>query len=358
MENKKQIPLKFRHSKEGFSLVEVIIAVTLLAVLALPVLAYFTNAAVSASKGKDTQKANMAAQSVTEELNSCTSFQQIEEELVAATGSAWTVEAAADAVNRQSRLSKEVIVDGTAYEAKVTVDYEYETKNVNGDDTASQFNDYEVPQLKEVYSSSNVVIAETDQADTAVSNFLYRYPEDSVSSIRSGMKRTLCLDIIKGSVTAGEDGIYQVKGSYEYSYKDKTYSSVIEDTKIEVEKLENIYYFYNLIQTDIPEDVKVNFSDNVTIEEAKKLSIYFVCQKKIAEPGPGYSLRFSGSGVFLLPKYFTNGITADTVAEESEIIEHSKGDRIAKITVDIYDQGETTFTDETRLVRLETSKGA
>ena len=42
--------------KEGFSLIEVIIAVALLALMALPILAYFTNAAVTTSRGKNTDR--------------------------------------------------------------------------------------------------------------------------------------------------------------------------------------------------------------------------------------------------------------------------------------------------------------
>ena len=69
--------------KEGFSLVEVIIAVALLAFMALPILAYFTNAAVTTSRGKNSQKATMAAESVLEELNSFDTLEQMEEYLKA-----------------------------------------------------------------------------------------------------------------------------------------------------------------------------------------------------------------------------------------------------------------------------------
>ena len=68
----------FKREHEGFSLIEVIIAMAILAILSMPILAYFSNAMVSTSQGRDTHKASMVAQSVVEELNSCATFEQIE----------------------------------------------------------------------------------------------------------------------------------------------------------------------------------------------------------------------------------------------------------------------------------------
>lgn len=42
--------------KEGFSLVEVIVAIAVLALLSLPILAYFSDASVFTSRGKHTRR--------------------------------------------------------------------------------------------------------------------------------------------------------------------------------------------------------------------------------------------------------------------------------------------------------------
>lgn len=332
-----------KKENEGFSLIEVVIAITVLAILTMPILAYFTNAAVSTSNGKGTQKANMAAQSVLEELNSCTNFDQIENKLVAVTGSAWTV----DSIEAtKSSLTKKVMVDGTLYQTKVTLDYEYSRTDINGDETTSQYNEYNAPKLKEVYSPTNVVMAESDQTETAAGNLHYTNQDVSVSAIEAAMTRTLSLDVRKGADSEGNT-LYFVKGYYTYRYNGDTYTAVLKDTKIE--KLENVYIFYNLLRDNVVnEPVEINFT-NVGESDAKKLNLYFVCQKTSVTKPAGYAINVTGTGTYL---------SANRHVELADLVEKTPEKRIAKITVDVYHAGETSFTDSTRLVRLQTSKGA
>lgn len=328
---------------EGFSLIEVVIAITILAILTMPILAYFTNASVSTSNGKGTQKANMAAQSVTEELNSCTSFEQIEDKLVAVTGSAWTV----DSVEAEkSKLTKKITVDGTAYQAKVLLDYDYSRTKADGSETESKYNDYASPKLKEVYSANNVVMTETDQMETAAGNLQYTNQDVSVSEIKAAMTRTMFLDVTKSDDGSGND-LFFVKGYYTYQYNGDDYIAVLKETKLE--KLENVYIFYNLLRSDVVnEPVEINLT-NFTGEEAKKLNFYFVCQKDSGTKPAGYSLNITKNS--FLP-------SANCHTEIDNLVEKTLEKRIAKITVDIYNDTETVFTDSTRLVRLQTSKGA
>ena len=348
--------------QDGFTLVEVIIAIMILAVLALPILAYFTNAAVSTSRGKDTQKAGMAAQSVMEELQSCTSYEQIEEKL-AVSGSAWTVDSI-DEANYTTELAKEVTVDGTPYQVKVKLDYEDKAigssngvyKNLPSTSDV-KYNDYEVPQLSEIYSPNTVVIAEEmDQADVAAGNFYYEDTSVKQDDIKKSMDRTLCLDVAKIS----EDGktLYQVKGYYVYEYSGKNYTAVLKDTKIEADKLTGIYLFYNLMREDIEnEKVQVNLTGDM---DAKKLNLYFICQETptVSKPQEGeekYYLVISGSGHYLEPKYFTNGIgiKGAAVSSQETNVTRKKEKRIARAIVDVYDMG-AAITDENRIVRVQT----
>lgn len=349
--------MKRKKAKEGFSLIEVIIAVALLAILSMPILAYFTHASVATSNGKDTHRANIVAQSVAEELNGCETFQQIEEKLILVPDSKWTVNSAYDTSEKKAVLTKEVTEDGYTYLAKVSLDYNYETKDVNGDDTDAKYNGYAMPKLKEVYADTNVVISETDQVDTAVSNFLYSNPSKSESEIKNNMVRTLCLDVSKKN-----SDVYDVRGYYNYSYanngKTDTYSADVEDTEIEISKLENIYFFYNIIQDSVPESVKVDFDSTITQEEAKKLHVYFVCQKEVKEPKTGYSLNFDTShGQAAWAEYYTNGVATNLAASSNMIQYDTSGKRIAKIVIDVYNGSETSFTEANRITHLETSKG-
>ena len=56
--------------------------------------------------------------------------------------------------------------------------------------------------------------------------------------------------------------------------------------------------------------------------------------------------------------YVTNGASAPAVSSRDDIVSHTTGKRIATVTVDIYDVAETDYTEENRIVRLQTSKGA
>ena len=63
----------------GFSLIEVILAVAILALMTLPILNYFTNSSLRTIDGRDKQTATMAAENVVEELSTFSNYEQIRE---------------------------------------------------------------------------------------------------------------------------------------------------------------------------------------------------------------------------------------------------------------------------------------
>lgn len=342
-----------RRQSDGFSLIEVMIAIAILGIVALSLLSYFSSANFYSSAGKDTQKADMAGQSVLEELNSCQTFDQIENKLLVATGSAWTL--VSKETDKTLLVKEPVTADGTDYQARVTLDYDYSTIDVNGDDTTSKYNNYSSPQLEEVYSSHNVVFSETDQLSTAVSHFYYKDTTISKTAIQSALIRDICLDVTKD--TENPD-LYRIKAYYIYRYKGDDYQTTVKEQKIEVSELQNVYLFYNLLREDIiTESVEVNLHE-VSMEEAKKINLYLVCQKGDFEPSSSYRLDVSGSGNYLQLAYYTNGAAAPAVSSQTDIVRHTTGKRIATITVDIYLEGETDYSEANRIVRLQTAKGA
>lgn len=342
-----------RRQSEGFSLIEVMIAIAILGIVALSLLSYFSSANFYSSAGKDTQKADMAGQSVLEELNSCQTFDQIENKLLVATGSAWTL--VSEETDKTLLVKEPVTADGTAYQARVTLDYDYSNIDVNGNSTTSKYNNYSSPQLEEVYSSHNVVFSETDQLSTAVSHFYYKDTSVSKTAIQNALTREICLDVAKDTENSE---LYRVKAYYAYHYNGADYQTTIKEKKIEVSELQNVYLFYNLLREDIvTEAVKVNLHD-VSMEEAKKINLYLVCQKGEFEPSSSYHLDVSGSGNYLQLAYYTNGAAAPAVSSQTDIVRHTTGKRIATITVDIYLEGETDYSEANRIVRLQTAKGA
>lgn len=380
-----------RHS-DGFSLVEVIIAIAVLAVVAMSLLAYFSSANRYTNWGKTTQKADMAAQSVVEELASCTTFDQIQNGLVASGSGVWGVITPSDPSDSSCYLKrKDIFVDGTKYKARVKVDFDSYKSVSGGDPTTtpqSKFNDYDVPQLKKVYSEKNVVLEETDQTEIALGDLFYQAYKDDTSitkkEIWKKLNRKMCIRIEpykENELSESSSTIYLVKGYYEYYYDydedgDKyKYKSEqpIRDVKIPVDSMESIYLFCRPINaTDTKETLEVSTNPGIS---ASDFSYYVIRQDEIpkwiaemVKPSPTPTLPLpvcqlevtSGSGS---PpdsdKVYTNMSGSDS---SDKLVKHEQENRIAMITVEIYYAGEEEdgedFKEEDRIVMVQTSKGA
>ncbi len=363
--------------KEGFSLVEVIIAVALLAFMALPILAYFTNAAVTTSRGKNSQKAAMAAESVLEELNSFDTLEQMEEYLKAesAADPGWSITQAESVTGEAGKTTattltrRDIEVDGTTYNAKVTLEYNY--PSVSGGYTNPNLQ--ELPELKEVYSSENAVIAEEDQLDRAVSHYLMKYPDQSKVDIINKLNRKLCLDI-----TEKED-IFTVTGSYHYTYngsESDSYDAVVARTK--VKDPANVYFFYKRtnyeqggtsIVVNEEEQVSVsaapvsgNAADQIAFDAVMdKMHIYFICQKEGTEDKIHIAHRLKFELLLRASRavYHTNLDSANVVGiatdHRQELVTSSTKKRIAKVVVDVYGKEDLSMSES--LAHLESSKG-
>lgn len=365
-----------RHS-DGFSLVEVIIAIAVLAVVAMSLLAYFSSANRYTNWGKTTQKADMAAQSVVEELASCTTFDQIQNGLVASGSAVWQVITPSDPGDSSYRLNRDISVDGTDYKARVKVDFDSYKSSPGGVPTTtplSQFNDYAMPQLEKIYSEKNVVLEETDQTETALGDLFYQVYKSNKSitkeTIRAGLSRKMYITLAPYAAGDGDTpAIYLVKGHYEYTYGSYQSDQPIKEVKIPEDSLERIYLFYRPVNTTITEETL-----DITAEsgfpagfQLTDFSYYAIRQDETAEPSggaeptpPPYKLEITSGGsaasVDLKNKVYNN---ANKLGGGSDnLIVHKPKDRIAMITVEIYYADETDFKEENRIVMVQTSKGA
>ena len=361
--------------KEGFSLIEVIIAVALLALMALPILAYFTNAAVTTSRGKNTQKATMAAESVLEELNAFNTLEQMEKYIKdeSAGSSDWSITQAESTTGEAGKSSittvtkENVTVDDSTYNARVTLEYDYPVSAANPAYTNP--NAKEMPDLKEVYSSENAVIKESDQQDRAVSHFLMKYPDETSDGIISKLEREFYLDIME------KDEVYTVTGSYHYIYDGRTsepYEAVVTRTKLKDPA--NIYFFYRRIHRETGGSVTVRNNQErvyVTVntdggtetalkDHMAKVHIYFICQKEGSESDISTSsmLEFHGTsgGAAAEASYHTNvNVVSPPAKYKKELVTSSAKGRIARVVVDVYLPDDTSMSDS--LAHLESSKG-
>lgn len=361
-----------KRQTDGFSLVEVIIAIAVLAIVAMFLLSYFSGANRYANWGKTTQKADMAAQSVVEELESCTTLKQIEDKITAS-GSAWTVIATPDPSGADEyRLSRKISADDTQYTARVQLDFESykETPPVPTTTPVSKFNRYEVPQIEEVYSDTSVVFEETDQTTSAVGDIFYQVYKNNhgiaKSTIENGLKRTMHIHIAPYADASGGDTLYLVKGYYEYEYKEAgtTYKSElpISDVKIEKDNLKKIYLFYYPVNGSLNEET-LDVSKDSSMPAGFNLAnyaFYPILQKSSVTPPADYKLKIlAGGGTLssadLVKKVYTNMTLSSGVSDN--LITRKAETRIAKVTVEIYNENETVFNEENRIVMVQTSKG-
>lgn len=360
-----------KRQSDGFSLVEVIIAIAVLAIVAMSLLLYFSNASRYTEFGKTKQKADMAAQSVVEELASCTTFDQIENKLVAATGSAWTVVSTPTASKNNYLLSRKITVDNMDYKAMVTLDFDSYKATASATTTpVSKFNDYQAPQLEKVYSDNNVVLEETDQTDAAIGDIFYQVYKNNKSSskttIRNGLHRTLHIDMSPYSDASGSATLYLVRGRYEYWYEEagvkyKCEMSV-KDVKIEQDALQKVYLFYRPISSTLTEETLDIMATGMPAGfDLTEFSYYAVLQQDDAVTPPyGYHLEITSAGapasVDLKNKVYHN--TDVFTGGSDKLIVHQPKDRIATVTVEVYYEDETDLNEENRIVRVQTSKGA
>lgn len=357
-----------KRQADGFSLVEVIIAIAVLAIISMSLLSYFSGANRYANWGKTTQKADMAAQSVVEELASCTTMKQIDDK-VAASGSAWKVLATPKPEKNEYSLSRPIRVDGTEYIARVKLDFDSYMSTPKPEPTptmVSKFNRYEVPQIEKVYSPNHVVLEETDQTDAAVGDiFAQVYKTNkliSETNIQNGLKREMHIDIKPYADSSNNMSLYLIKGYYRYSYEDqgKIYECEmpIKDIKIEKDALKKVYLFYRPVSSVLAAETLDIAADSAMPAgfELSDFDFYAVMQKDVVTPPVNYRLDLTSDGntasTDLKNKLYTNASSAS-----DKLITHKAENRIALVSIEIYDKDETDFIEENRIVMVQTSKG-
>lgn len=350
----KFIPVKKRN--DGFTLIEVMIAVVVLAIFTLPLMGYFTHALTNAAKGKRIQKCEMAAQSILEEVNSFNTYEQIDE-AVAATGSKWSVDGPDSPTMKH--LKKKITIDGDPMIAKVSFDFDYKHPATP---SAILYNDYQVPEIKTLYNDSSVVGVEGKQFDTAVSKFYYKYHKSTTKdAISMDMQRNFYIEIAPADALGD---ILNVKVFNRFTYKSDTYDATpIVDTEIPKSDFRNLYLLYDLHNPILSGENLFMKINGLTAQEAQKINIYLIKQKSTISDlvGPGYMLNIQSvvgsttavNGV----KYFTNGYGCNISTASRDIITHATHERIAHVTVDIYKESESEYNANTRLVQVTTSKG-
>lgn len=231
---------KWIKDNSGFSLVEVLLALAVLALVTLPIVNYFTYSSVQTIDGRERQTATMAAEDVMEELKAYSNHDQIAKLVASAppsgtaspsavpvSASAWEVDASPvpeytvspGAFPEPLDIMRKVKVNDFEYLAKVHFDfdmYDSNTKTVSGGAIASLYNDYYVPRPEEVYADTNVVASEDDEVDVAASEIYTDLM--SASGVTSTAAPVATPTATPTATSVPDSDSYIVRVYYKYTY--------------------------------------------------------------------------------------------------------------------------------------------
>lgn len=427
--------MRFKESfqdNSGFSLIEVMLAVVILALVTLPIINYFTYSSVQTIDGRERQTATMVAEDAAEELKAYSNFDQISEVISTGTPAptatplsatdtynvrvyyryAYHVPAGATVTQADIKaglsrvvcmhvddgtsvlstptpvtptpaasptatpviedgpweidtdplseypvnvsaspepmnLKKKIKVNGFDYLAKVHMDfdtYDSDTQTVDGADIDSEYNDYYIPRPEEVYAETNVVAAEDDEVDVAVSEIYTDVMSDGFPG---------------GTVT-----------------KEVT----VEMTEIRKDKLKNIFVFYKPAwDAARTEHFEITFGAGISDTEMAKMNFYLTYQKVAGVTSPDvssigtYKLKMVNSPSVGYTNVYSNlnrpdhpdnsiGVEGFTLKTNSRgkfdsYVKKEKSRRIGKIYVDVfdYDASKTNYEADDAIAHVEST---
>lgn len=373
---------KWFKDDSGFSLIEVVLAVAILALVALPIINYFTYSSLQAIEGRDRQCATTAAENVVEELSSYSNYTQIKD-LTATPDPAGPVPSEAPIWQKSSPapgespdpqsdyLQRPVTVNGFQYVAKVQIQYgvyNSSTKAIGsgetigsgtGDIRSPKYNDYYIPSPSEVYAPSNAVAAEDDELDFALSELFTTLSASAPGAsgsiadrdtIRAGLSRVIHIDVNYKDTEKKE---YAVHVYYTYEYSGHTVNVTLEKAEIPVNQFKGVFVFYNPLRLDTQEEVSMNIASDIPRSESDRISdetivddmeFYFAVQDTVTD---SYRLHIE-AGRAADAKFFANDITLVGVVgnpqepggvgtTKNSFVSRNKKERIGRILVDIYE---------------------
>lgn len=372
---------ELRQNDQGFSLIEVILAVAILALVTLPIINYFTYSGIRTADGKDKQSATAIAENVLDDLNSYDNFEQIES--IASKGAVnakdWTVVPdPADPVKfTYTDLTKNVNMNGNDYEAKVHITYTnhtttdgksydtgYDSNTLTKDTNEainSKYNDYSIPNPNQIYGKESIVAKEDDELDQAVSYFLTNEATNAnnfftkYNLVQNKLLRKLAIHI---EYKDSSHDVYRVKLSYLYelngadaslALKNGICEVPLETTEVKKDTLKNIYFFYNLRDGYDNDTMRVTIGTGIAAEDLQDIKFY-ICGLTSAEcpqrvNNYKFSLTSDSSALAGHCNYLFNGKTDTTLTAKKkdgtteEFVPNSTKKRIGAIEISVYEKG-------------------
>ncbi len=406
MQNQNFTIKNWKRDRRGFTLVELMIAITVLAMVTIPIVSYFGNANIKNAESRTRQNAAVQAQDILEGFKNAT-YSLDDSSVVCNNDTSttkWTVKVPADPTsgNDKYTLQKEVKIDNSRF--TVEADIDPIQKVVKSPTDSTTVIDYERAIVGTMDTYKDVLISENGQSLLAAKLFFYGRHADAAAAnnmlpaltMEDIQKNLGCKISIKGTEEKNALGlstgnvIVEAKFQYEYigsPYPDgidatTVYTEPVKVSSLDPKEMTNIYLFYQpataagISSMDTVElDADTFFGDTNNIEN-NQLNLYIVAQSSVSynssevpdgyvKRKPGYKLELkdvsSGSNFktkigkvytnlsFNDSELFATGFGSDQLAtnvdgSEYTLVNQEKMNRVADITVRIIKDGKTYAT--------------
>ena len=357
-----------RIDKKGFTLIELIITVAVLAVISIPLLQYFTESAKHNARAKNQQNAMVAAQNTLEELKAESVDITTPTALVATSGAispaaiskGWSLQSIPDA-NGKYELSRSCTVNGFSY--KVLASIKPVKAFINASSAAVSYYDMEVPKMD---TSKDVIATERGvslvNAQMQFYNWYSAYCDNhglaktiTPAYFRDKLSKKVCIKLEKDSAKPTN---VLTRVYYSYTFAGASYpngissSSVYEEDivkkSIPAGKLEDIYIFYTPDTVTSKDSIKIK-ADTVGLTHLinnKQINLFIISQNTASSNE--LEVDADGTSDMYFDSIYSNIKATNTISGsmrtmfvkdasgEYQMIKKNSKNRVADIEVSVY----------------------
>ena len=354
--------MKHKLNDGGFSLVEVVLSMAILAIISIPLLNYFSDSMKYNAKMAQKQHATALAQEVLEGMKNENHLVQ-EVTPAAVSGTAYSVPSLTG--KGYTEISNDMeVVSGSAVSGSAVYlgdgvmtgkDYDVVVK-VN---CSTPENEKDVAQVAALNPDTDVFAVENGQANEALTKFMAVNTSANTISpaavtlqsedwIKEHMKRKIKISISK-SATAADQYVVKVTCVYSCSNLKAGEDETFECTPFveqQLKDIKNIYLLYGLFYNKQSEDdLEVEIDPAITFTSSDYPKLWIVLQNNTADPyiGTGYTLNVTDNfgGGFLshmdvatnLESPYSLSVGAKKV---TKLVEYEPQTRKVNIEVSVY----------------------
>lgn len=340
-----------RSADSGFTLIEVIVAIGVLAVVATSILSFFSQSARYNAKARLTQKASLASQEVMEDIQSYADIGDMADAYVnKQSANGWKAVNSADpttcaedtnltaagvvtagSINMANKNSyvyyfqRPVTVDGTTFTAIVTVDPTAYTGTGSKRDYANghiptaasststvnevEYNDIDMPELRSIYTDSNIVAVESDENEQALSRLAPSYGVADLEAAKIALRAQMTTGLAKRDIvvtiryatkedmtgaTTVDTEYVEAEVVYHYQAKNNSGGNITVDVPVvqdeyAIDALKNVYVFYSNFCTnyfstnpDKQDNIILKYDNAAVAGDTSRTSLIAALNKRIS----------------------------------------------------------------------------